>query len=124
MRALKRNKRVIYLCKKNTDKSTGIIKYSEPEAIEINYMPTSSGSQMYSFGIHYSQNLQATVDIEIGKKFSEGDKCYIKVEPPKEHDILCENADYIVSVLPQDSLSVTKLVFVKLTGNHINEDQI
>lgn len=121
MRTLTRNKRLLYLCKKYTDEDN-IVKYKEPIPVKVNYEPMSASSQMFTFGIHYAENLQAILDLKDGKKFSEGDKCYINVKPPKVHDNLCEDADYIVSVIPQDSLNNVKINFLRLSGTVEDEN--
>lgn len=115
MRTLLRNRRKLYLCKSFVNEQ-GIKEYQAPIEMKINYEPTNSNSQLFTFGEHYSQNFQAIVDLEIGKEFKEGDKCYILVEPPTQHDRTCSKADYIVSVLPQTSLNQVKLLFVRLSG--------
>lgn len=115
MRTLLRNKRKVYLCKSFINES-GATEYEAPKEYKINYEPTSASSQLLTFGEHYAQGLQAIVDLEIGKEFKEGDKCYIFVEPPSQHDRLCSDADYIVSVLPQTTLNQVKLVFTRLSG--------
>lgn len=119
MRTLLRNKRKVYLCKSFV--SNNVTQYEEPKEFKINYEPTNSSSQLFTFGQHYAKNLQAIVDLEIGKEFKEGDKCYIFVEPPSQHDRLCSNADYVVSVLPQTTLNQVKLVFTRLSGT-VTED--
>lgn len=115
MRTLLRNKRKVYLCKSFVNEN-GVTEYETPKEFKVNYEPTNSSSQLFTFGLHYAENLQAIVDLEIGKEFKEGDKCYIFVEPPSQHDRLCKNADYVVSVLPQTTLNQIKLVFTRLSG--------
>lgn len=114
MRTLRRNKRPLYLCKKYIE--DGITKFKEPIPKKINYVPTNSTAQLFTFGEHYAENLQAVVDVNIGQEFSEGDRCYIYTTPPKEYDPLCKDADYIVNVLPQETLNSIKLNFVRLSG--------
>lgn len=121
MRTLRRNKRLLYLCKKYTDKD-GITKYKEPISVRLNYEPMSGSSQMFTFGTHYTENLQAILDLKDGKKFSEGDKCYINVSPPQKYDELCNDADYIVSIIPQDSINFVKVNFLRLSGTVENEE--
>lgn len=115
MRTLLRNKRPLYLCKSFKNEN-GIMEFQKPVSLKINYEPTNSSSQLFAFGQHYAENLQAIVDLEIGKQFKEGDRCYIFVKPPIKHDRLCKNADYIVNVLPQTSLNQVKLNFIRLSG--------
>lgn len=117
MRTLKRNKRGLYLCKRYLDE--GIEKFKEPIFIEINYQPINSNEQLYAYGINYSKYLIAKVDIDVGEQFSAGDRCYIYVTPPTTFDILCEDADYIVSGELSTTLNSTEIRFKRLS---VNED--
>ena len=112
MRTLKRNKREIYLCKAYDD--NGITKFKEPKLVKLNYNSTASQVVALNFVDYYSENLQAIVDIETGKLFTQGDRCYIYKKPPEEHDILCKEADYIVNTIPEDSLNSVKINFKRL----------
>ena len=112
MRTLKRNKREIYLCKAYDD--NGITKFKEPKLVKLNYNSTASQVVALNFADYYSENLQAVVDIEIGKLFTQGDRCYIYKKPPKEYDILCKDADYIVNTIPEASLNSVKINFKRL----------
>ena len=53
MVSLKRNKRTLYLCKRNI--VNGLTKYLEPIEIETNYQPTNSTGEIISLGIEYSE---------------------------------------------------------------------
>ena len=115
MRTLKRNKRELYLCKRYLD--NGIEKFYEPVLMSINYEPVNSSEQITAFGINYSRYLIAKTDIDIGSQFSAGDRCYIYVTPPSIHDVLCENADYIVSGEPTSTLNNMEIRFKRLSNN-------
>lgn len=115
MITLKRNKRQLYLCKKYIEDN--LTKYSEPELIETNYQPISSTGEMISIGSEYTQYLKIEDVIEIGNKFSNGDKCYVYVEPPEQNDELCINADFIVNGNPIITLNSATITLKRLTGD-------
>lgn len=113
MNVLKRNKKPLYHCKWYLDNN--ITKYYEPIPRDINYEPTNSDAQLYAFGTNYSIYLTAKVLPELGKEFKSGDKCYIYVNPPTEHDVLCKGADYIVDGEPITTINVTEIKFKRLS---------
>lgn len=115
MITLKRNKRKLYLCKKYIENN--LTKYLEPELIETNYQPISSTGEMISIGAEYTQFLKIEDVIEIGNKFSNGDKCYVYVEPPEQKDELCINADFIVNGNPIITLNSATITLKRLTGD-------
>ncbi len=114
MTSLLRNKRPIYLCKK--DIQGNITKYKEPEEIKTNYQPTNSEGEMIALGPEYSEFLRIKDNPSIGKKFGNGDKCYVFITPPSEHDFLCKNADFIVSGEPLITLNESEVTLKRLTG--------
>lgn len=114
MTSLLRNKRPIYLCKK--DIQGNITKYKEPEEIKTNYQPTNSEGEIIVLGPEYTEYLKIKDNAEIGKKFNNGDKCYVFITPPSEHDFLCKNADFIVSGEPLITLNESEVTLKRLTG--------
>lgn len=114
MTSLLRNKRILYLCKSYIENN--ITKYKKPEKIETNYQPTNSEGEMIALGLEYSEYLRIKDNLSIGKNFSNGDKCYVFVIPPKEHDYLCKNADFIVSGEPLITLNECEITLKRLTG--------
>lgn len=115
MIALKRNKRKLYLCKKYIENN--LTKYHEPEPILTNYEPVSSTGEIISIGPEYTEYLKIEDVVEIGNKFSNGDKCYVYVEPPEEHDKLCQAADFFVSGNPLITLNSATISLRRLTGD-------
>lgn len=115
MVTLKRNKRRLYLCKKYIDNN--ITKYKKPILIETNYQPVSSTGEMISIGPEYTQYLKIEDIIKVGDKFSNGDRCYVYVKPPKEHDALCETADFYVNGPPLNTLNSSTISLKRLTGD-------
>lgn len=114
MTSLLRNKRKLYLCKIYIENN--ITKYKEPELLETNYQPTNSDGEIIALGSEYSEYLRIKDSISIGKKFNNGDKCYVFVEPPSETDVLCKNADFIVSGEPLLALNECEVTLKRLTG--------
>ena len=115
MITLKRNKRQLYLCKKYIDGN--LTKYSEPELILTNYQPISSTGEIISIGQEYTQYLKIEDTIEIGNKFSNGDRCYVYVDKPETHDELCLNADFYVNGNPIITLNSATITLKRLTGD-------
>ena len=120
MITLKRNKRKIYLCKKYIENN--ITKYAEPIIILTNYQPISSTGEIISIGPEYTQYLKIEDIIEVGENFSNGDRCYVYVTPPDNHDELCEDADFYVDGNPINTLNSSKISLRRLTGDGQNEN--
>lgn len=114
MICLKRNKRTLYLCKKYIEND--ITKYKEPIPIKTNWQPISSTGEIIAIGEEYSQYLKIEDVIEIGEQFSNGDKCYVYVNPPEKHDKLCKNADFYVNGNPINTLNSSTVSLKRLTG--------
>lgn len=114
MNVLARNRRTIYLCKHYREGN--IIKFSEPKEIKINIMPVSVYAQTNPYGKYYGIDLVAKTTPNIMEEFNAGDKCYIDVEKPSVHDILCKQADYIVDKIPSDSINVGEVRFKRLSN--------
>lgn len=112
MISLKRNKQKVYLCKKiyNT------LKFEKPKLFSLNYRPTNSMSDRLTLGDDYSKFLRIKCTPDEARNFSSGDKCYIYVKPPKIHDDLCKNADYIVNGDPLITLNEGEVSLMKLSG--------
>lgn len=115
MVSLKRNKRTLYLCKRNI--VDGLTKYLEPIEIETNYQPTNSTGEIISLGIEYSEYLKISDIPEICRKFQNGDRCYVFVEKPETHDELCENTDFVVFGQPLITLNEGIVTLKRMTGD-------
>lgn len=118
MNSLKRNKQELFLCKKTV--VNGITQYLEPISIKTNYQPTNSVGEVIGIGNEYTQYLKIKDILKVGKQFSNGDRCYVYVTPPKEHDVLCKNADFIVNGEPLLTLNQSEVRLQRLTGGEIN----
>ena len=107
LRNLRRNKRKLYLCQKYIENGKDF--FHEPVLIHENYLPTNSEGDLISIGMDYPMYLRMKPEISEKDLFHEGDRFYIFIEPPKEHDIICKNADYEIYKKPMihiDSLEV------------------
>lgn len=120
MRNLRRNKRKLYLCQKYEE--NGITKYKEPILIYENYLPTNSEGDMIALGKDYPMLLRIKPEITKKDLFHEGDRFYIFVEPPKEHDVMCKNADYEIINKPMIHIDSMECMLYRRSGNR-NEQQ-
>ena len=48
--------------------------------------------------------------------FKDKDRCYIYKQPPVEHDVMCEEADYVVDGEPIITLNEAQITLRKLSG--------
>ncbi len=125
MRTQKRNKKQIYICHKYIE--NGIEKFKEPIPIKENYSATNSESDLIAMGMEYPKYLRIKTDIKVcidGKWISRkslyhpGDRVYVYVTPPIEHDVLCKNADYIVDTKPIESINQLEVMLFNLSGKN------
>lgn len=112
MICLKRNKRPFYLCKK----ISGSTKFEKPILCNLNYEPTNSVGERLTLGEDYSMYLKIKCTKQEASIFKNGDKCYIYVLPPEEHDGLCNTADYVVDGNPANTLNQSEIKLRKLSG--------
>lgn len=112
MIGLKRNKRPFYLCKKIKNST----KFEKPIKCNLNYEPTNTVGERLTLGEDYSMYLRIKCTPKEASQFKNGDKCYIYVLPPEEHDDLCKNADYIVEGNPLNTLNQSEINLRKLSG--------
>ena len=117
MNSLKRNKRLLYLCKKNIDIETNVTKFKEPEEIKINWQPIDTSSEVLMLGYEYSQYIRIKGTAKECSKFSNKDRCYIYKEPNFEKfDVMCNDSDYEVDGNPIITLNEGEVMLKKLSG--------
>lgn len=116
MTNLLRNKRPLYLCVKYIDENH-LTKYEEPIEIKTNYQAINSDGEIIALGSEYTKYIKINDNKDIGTKFHNGDKCYVYVPLPEEHDPLCKKSDFIVSGEPIISLNECSVNLVRLTGD-------
>lgn len=116
MRSLLRNKRKVYLCQLYKDGN--IKKYREPILVYDNYQVTNNDSDLVSLGLESYNYLKIKTDLSRIGIYHLGDRAYINVIPPAEHDPLCKTADYEVYKEPVVALNQLEIVLKKLSGRN------
>lgn len=117
MRCLKRNKRLLYLCKEYQDGN--IRKFDKPLPIKINYQATNSDGDLIALGLDYPMYIRIKADLEYANTFHPKDRIYIKNIPEtddEKFDALCKDADYEVDVDPIVSLNFVEIRLKRLSG--------
>ena len=117
MNSLKRNKRILYLCKRYIEEGTNITKFKEPVKIRIDWQPISADSQVLNIGVDYSKYLTIKGTVRETSQFDNKDRCYVYVEPDTENfNGMCDDADYEVSSPPVNMLNDGEIMLRKLSG--------
>ena len=114
MISLRRNKRKIYVCNAYFD--ANIKKYDEPIELYENYQITSGLADFEKYGLDAYQYIRIKTNSTNAKYYNIGDRVYINVTPPEEHDIFCKNADYEVSEDPITTLNETEVLLRRRSG--------
>lgn len=111
MISMTRNKRTIYLCKKQKNS----LEFSRPIELKVNYRPTYSSNDVLALGNNY--NLYQTIKCtpKMAKNFSFNDRIYIN--EPKDFDSSCNNADFYVYGEPLITLNEAEITLRKLSGD-------
>lgn len=112
MISLARNKRTFYLCKKVADNTT----FEKPISKTLNFQPISSVGEMLTLGEDYSMYLRIKCTPSEAADFRDKDRCYIYKQPPKPHDLMCDEADYVVDGEPIITLNEAQITLRKLSG--------
>lgn len=114
MITLNRNKRKIYVCNKvqNGDLKT----YEEPIELYENYAVTNTEADLQSFGMDAYMYLRIHANISHKDYYHLGDRVYVNVKPPEEHDNLCKDADYEVYKDPVASLNSITILLKRRSG--------
>ena len=118
MNNLRRDKKGFYLCKKEEDGRF----FKAPILKKLNYQPTNSTGDILAYGEEYTMFLKITTNPKKARDFSNNDRCYIYVNPPKTHDKLCNNADYYVYGDPVITSNEGIVNLRKLSGDLIEEN--
>lgn len=113
MRTLIRNKRKVYVCYRIDDESK-VMKYNEPIPFFINLMPLSDESEIAVYGEHYTEILKGVLMLyELGE-IKEFDRVFVEVDPPVQHDILCDSADFEIDSVSHTLTSATIIMRKRL----------
>lgn len=117
MNSLKRNQRILYLCKRYIDENN-ITKFDIPKAIYINWQEITSDSEVLGIGIEYSKYIRIKGTKNEVSKFDYKDRVFVYVRPDVAHfDELCNNADYEVDNSPLITLNEGEILLRKLSGS-------
>ena len=114
MVSLRRNKTKFYICKK----IKGSTQYEKPIKVFVNVQPTNSVGEMLALGEDYTMFLNIKCSKNDSNMFNIGDKCYVHNPKPKEHDVMCEGADYVVDNEPLVTFNVAEIKLRKLSGKN------
>lgn len=132
MRTQQRNKRTIYLCKRQV--VGNIIKYQKPIEIKENCRTVTSDAELLTMGMEYPTRMRIKTDLRVRidgewvnrtDLYHVGDRVYVFAKPPEEHDSLCKNADYEVEIEPIIGTTPNQLdiVLVRLSGSNRRKTQ-
>lgn len=116
MVSMTRNKRKIYLCKKQENS----LEFAEPIELKVNYRPTYSSNDVLALGNNYSLYQTIKCTPKIAKKFSFNDRVYIN--KPTEFDSSCNDADFYVYGEPLITLNEAEVTLRKLSGDLEDEN--
>lgn len=116
MKNLHRNKRTLYIC--NVYQDEKLKKYKEPIKIKENWQHIDAEAEFKNIGLEVYDYIQIKTDKSHSHYYHLGDRLYINVEPPEEHDVMCKTADYEVYNDPILSLNECKVVLKKLSGRN------
>ena len=115
MRTLERNKQLLYLCEKYEDDDK--VFYRQPKPFYENYTPTNSEGDLIGIGMTYPVYLRIKSDITNKDRYKPGDRLYVYKTPPKEHDVLARDCDYIVSEEPSKTINQIEVILKRLSEN-------
>lgn len=88
--------------------------FAAPVLRYLNYKSLSGEMMLETIGEVNSKNLVAKMPLG-GDTYTEGDRCYVYVNPPETADPLCTDADYRVSsVLP--GTAVTEIILERMAS--------
>ncbi len=116
MKSLHRNRRNIYLCKVYRDGT--IKKYEEPILLKENWASQKPASTFIPMGLDAYEYVRIRTTKAHAKYYHLGDRAYIQVSPPDEHDIYCKTADFEVCKDPIVSINECEVMFKRLSGQN------
>lgn len=111
MISMTRNKRTIYLCKKQKNS----LEFAQPIELKVNYRPTYSSNDVLALGNNYTLYQTIKCTPQMAKNFSFNDRIYIN--KPKEFDPSCNDADFYVYGEPLVTLNEAEITIRKLSGD-------
>lgn len=91
-------------------------KYSEPITLRENWRHNGAVATFGSSGMDSYDYIIVKTSIDHAEYYHLGDRAYILVEPPEEHDEMCKTADYEVCLDPKPTLNECEVVFKRISG--------
>lgn len=118
MNTLKRNERLLYLCKQYVDSETNVTKYGNPQPLYVDWQPISSDSEVLVFGVEYNKYLRIKGNVEKCQLFGNKDRVYVYKNPDLEKfNGMCDDADYEVDGSPIITLNNGEVMLKRLSGD-------
>ena len=111
---LARNKRKLYVC--NVKLDNNIKKYDEPIELYEHYRTMNTSGGLQAFGLDAYEYIRITTNISHADYYHLGDRLYINVEPPQQHDVLCKTADYEVYKEPVATINELEVLLKRRSG--------
>ena len=120
MKTMHRNKRKLYLCKAYTE--NGRRRYEEPIELYENWQITNTDAEFMNLGLEMFNFARIRTSKEHSDYYHVGDRVYLFITPPKEHDNTCMTADYQVYKDPITTLNECTVWLQKLSGRNSNDN--
>lgn len=117
MHRLNRNKRIFYVCNKKIDENTNREIFSQPIACKMNYQPLSTTGEIIASGNEFINRLVVYTNPAKAKNIHNFDRCYVFVEPPKQYDKFCTEADFYVDGEPMSFLNEARFYLQRMIGD-------
>lgn len=114
MITLLRNRRKLYVC--NAYFQNNIKLFNEPIELYENYQVTNNDAEIGAFGMEAYKKIRIKSGKSHAKYYKLGDRVFINVTPPKEHDPLCSTADYEVIQEPIETYGYVEVMLQKRSG--------
>lgn len=116
MRTLHRNKRKLYLCESYELDNRRFFK--EPVKLFENWQYISTDASFEKLGWEAYDYIRIKTNLNHANYYHMGDRLYIGIEPPEEHDKLCTTANFEVYKDPIVTLNEVEVVCKKLSGRN------
>lgn len=117
MKTLHRNKRPLYICELYQDNN--LKKYKEPVKLNENWQVIYTSEEFKNVGQEVYDTVRIRTSVDHAKYYHLGDRAYIFVQPPSEHDVYCKTADYQVFADPIVTLNECQVILKKLSGKGV-----
>ena len=116
MKQLHRNRRKIYMCKAYRDGS--LVKYEEPVLLKENWQLINTSTEVKQVGLEVYDGIRIKTSPSHAKYYHVGDRAYVFVDIPEQHDENCRDADYVVDADPLVTLNECHVLLKKRSGKN------